>query len=50
MAMLENLVAMLENVMIALGGKMVIMEILFADLGVVCRFFWTNWASHFKNS
>jgi len=30
--MLGNLVAMLENVVIALGGKMTIMETLFADL------------------
>jgi len=31
--MLENLVAMLENVVSALGGKMTIMETLFVDLG-----------------
>jgi len=30
--MLENLVAMLENVATALDGKMTMMEILFADL------------------
>jgi len=33
MAMLGNLVAMIENVMPTLGGKMAIMETLFADLG-----------------
>jgi len=33
MAMLGNLVAMLENVVIALGRKMPIMETLFAELG-----------------
>jgi len=32
MVVLENLVAMLENVVIALGGKMTMMEILFANL------------------
>jgi len=32
MAMLGNLVAMLENVVIALGGKMTMMKTLFADL------------------
>jgi len=31
--MLGNLVAMLKNVVFALGGKMTIMETLFADLG-----------------
>jgi len=33
MAILGNLVAMLENVMTALGSKMTIIKILFADLG-----------------
>jgi len=33
MAMLENLVAIIENVVLALGGKVTIMEILFVDLG-----------------
>jgi len=33
MAMLGNLVAMLENVVLALGGKMTIMETLFANPG-----------------
>jgi len=33
MAMLGNLVAMLENVVLALSGKMTIMETLFDDLG-----------------
>ncbi len=33
MAMLGNVVAILENVETALGGKMTIMGILFADLG-----------------
>jgi len=32
MAILENLTVMIENVMIALGGKMAIMETLFANL------------------
>jgi len=32
MAMLGNLLVMLENVLIALGGKMTMMETLFADL------------------
>jgi len=33
MATSRNLVAMVENVVIALGGKMNMMEILFAHLG-----------------
>jgi len=33
MAMLGNFLAMLENVVIVLGGKMTMMETLFADLG-----------------
>jgi len=33
MAMLGNLVAMVENVMNAWGGKMAIMETFFVDLG-----------------
>jgi len=33
LATLGNHVAMLENVVIALGGKMTIMETLFVDLG-----------------
>jgi len=31
--MLGNLVGMLENVVLALGGKMTIMKTLFVDLG-----------------
>jgi len=33
MAMLGNLIAILENVVLALGGKMTVMETLFADSG-----------------
>jgi len=33
MAMIENLVTMLESVVTTLGGKMTIMETLFDDLG-----------------
>jgi len=51
MAMLGNLVALLENVALALGGKMTIIEILFTDLKKSSkRLFWANWATHFKNS
>jgi len=32
MAMLRNVVAILENVVTALGGKMIIMKTLFANL------------------
>jgi len=37
--MLGNLLSMLENVVIALGGNMINMKIIFVDLGVVWRLF-----------
>jgi len=50
MAMLENIVTMLGNIVIALDGKMTIMGTLFGGFGVVYKLFWANWTIHFKNS
>ena len=42
MAMLENIVTMFRNIVIALGGIMTIVGTVFGGFEVVYRLFWTN--------
>jgi len=46
MAILGNLVVMLESIVPTLGGKMSIIEILLAALGIIYRLFLANWTTH----